>query len=149
MTKKSSKIVEELLSKMGFKVEIELIESDQGFINNILTEESSLLIGRGGENLKALQHIVNLISYQESIDEELEKIFLDVNNYRKKQKESLLVLVDRVSEQVLRTGMPEVLRPMSGYERRTVHLELTKNPGLMTESIGEEPNRRIVVKIKK
>jgi spoIIIJ-associated protein len=148
MTKKDHQIIlKELLEKMGFSSEVEMLENEQGKTINIFTIDSALLIGRGGENLKALQHMANLLFYKE-MGEGFEKITIDVNNYRSKQKEFLIELAINALQKVIETGQQEVLRPMTSYERKVVHSELSKNDKIITESIGEDPNRRIVVKIR-
>lgn len=147
---KHHEIITKLTNLMGFETEIETIESENGSVLNIKSEDSSLLIGRGGENLKALQHITNLILYSDgSFEDNRIRFQIDVDNYRHNQKQNLLRTIDRVIQQVRRSTRPEVLQPMSAYDRKTVHMELSKHADLFTESIGEEPNRRIVVKIKK
>ena len=151
MTKKpkTQLIIKETLDKMGFNIEVEAISTEQGETFNIQTDDSSILIGRGGENLQALQHIINLIIYQQLADEQLKKVFIDINGYRQKQQQNLASIAIRMAEQVSRHGRPEVLRPMTGYERRAIHVQLANYPDLVTESIGQDPNRRIVIKKKR
>lgn len=143
-----AELIKNMVEKMGFAVELEILEEENSSTINILSEYSSLLIGRGGENLIALQQIANLLIFSKNPEND-KRIFLDVNNYRQKQKIYLIDLAQKTMQKVQRSGRPEVLCPMSASERKTIHLEMAKNPSIMTESIGEEPNRRIVVKIKK
>ncbi|EKD56020.1 MAG: hypothetical protein ACD_58C00317G0012 [uncultured bacterium] len=149
MSKKHHEVVKKITNLMGFQVEVETTENESGIIINLKTEDPSLLIGKGGENLKALQHITNLVVYSQLEDGIGARVLIDVNNYLSNQKINLIRSAQNAAENVTKTNSPEVLRPMTAYERKTVHLELTKYPELMTESIGEDPNRRIVVKIKK
>lgn len=142
---KKTQIIKGILSKMGFSVEVSEVKEDDNIIINITTEESSLLIGRAGENLRALQHLASLMVYK-ALNNPSEKFILDINHYRQKQKEKLQELAQRIAEKVSKFGQAEVLRPMTAYERRIIHLELDQHPTVQTASIGEEPNRRIVVR---
>jgi spoIIIJ-associated protein len=157
MEKKESKledlikeIVVELLNKMGFSCDIEMIkerdeEQDrENLICNIKTEESNFLIGQYGVNLQSLQHIARVLVRRKT--EEKTNFVLDVNSYRKEKNSSIISLAKSAAQQVIQEGRAVVLRPMSPYERRLVHMELSKNTAVMTESTGEGEERKIVVK---
>ncbi|EKE11570.1 MAG: hypothetical protein ACD_15C00059G0008 [uncultured bacterium] len=143
-------IVLELLQKMGFSCEIEIIrEKDveqerENLICNIKTEESNFLIGQYGVNLQSLQHIARVLVRQKT--EERTNFILDVNSYRKEKNSSIINLARSTAQQVIQERRPIVLRPMSPYERRLVHMELAKNTAVITESTGEGNERKIIVK---
>ena len=142
-------VIETLLEKLSVKGEVEFMETGEGVRFLIRTYEGSLLIGENGQNLLALNHIVKKIADKVlSGDREEEKtIFsLDVNDYQAKKIEDLKNLA-RLNAQRVRYFKKEIiLRPMTSFERRIVHAVLTECPDIITESTGEEPNRKVVIK---
>ena len=154
----------EVLQAMDIDVQIneeEIKETEDGgeiFTINLKTEDPSILIGQSGGNLQALQYIVKLLAYQKiralnpeggELDEKRAvRINLDVNDYKKQKEDSLRELARSMAEQTLHSGNSIALRPMSSYERRIVHMEIAKRQELATESLGDEPFRKIVIKIK-
>jgi len=143
--------VSELLKKLGFDCEIDVVkemeDSDVAreiVVCNIKTEESNFLIGQYGVNLQSLQHIARML-VRKKTDDRINFI-LDVNFYRKEKNSSILVLANNIAQQVLQEKRTITLRPMSPYERRLVHMELSKNTNVVTESIGEGEDRKIIVK---
>lgn len=143
------KTIEELLSKIGFISSVEINESNaedqDGVICNITTkDDSNLLIGQYGVNLQAIQHIARLLVRRKT-DEKI-KFILDVNSYRKQKNESVIELAREAAETAISEKRAIVMKPMSNYERRLVHMELSKNENVVTESAGEGENRKIVVK---
>ncbi len=114
----------------------------------IKTKEAGLLIGEGGQNLFALSHVLKRLVESEFKKRELERIqfLLDVNGYQIKRIEELKNTA-RINAQRVRYFKKEIsLEPMNSYERRIVHSFLTEYPDITTESTGEEPNRRVVIK---
>jgi len=150
MEKNSQEIIiqkiKEVLEKMTFAgAEVEFSENKEGAaIFNIKTEESSFLIGQHGVNLQALQHIVRIICKDKV--EEKTNFILDVNSYRSEKNSSIEIMARTAAEEAIQERKEIVLRPMTPYERRIVHLELSKNSLIKTESIGEGEGRRIVIK---
>jgi len=145
--------VAELLDKMGFSCEIEMLheteegengETRENIICNIKTEESNFLIGQYGVNLQSLQHIARIL-IRKKTDEHVHFI-LDVNFYRKEKSFSIVALAKNTAQQVVQEKRAIVLRPMSPYERRLVHMELSKNSAVTTESIGDGDDRKVVIK---
>ena len=142
--------VEELFSKMGFdcEVEIEINSSDpdqESYLCNVKTsDDSNFLIGQYGTNLQALQHLARLLVRKKTEDKI--KFIMDINSYRKQKDASVIKTAQLGAEQALREKRAVVMRPMSNYERRIVHLELSKNSKILTESIGEGEGRKVVIK---
>lgn len=141
--------VQELVEKMGFSPTVEIIESGKQEEENVVCnvaigEDSHILIGQYGVNLQALQHIARLL-VRKKTDEKV-KFVLDINNYRREKNKSVTDLARQAVEQALREGRTVVMRPMSAYERRLVHMELAGNNEVATESIGEGESRKVVVK---
>jgi len=144
----AQKVVEELLQKMNIDYQIDKVEWDNGTTRiNIVGKDMGLLIGRKGETLNALQFISGLMLNRKR--EEKIRIVLDVEDYRRKREQSLEALVLRLSEKVKQTQKNVIMRPMSSQERRIVHTLLQADPQLVTYSMGEEPNRKVVIALKK
>jgi len=143
------KITSEALQKMTFKnfelaVESKSEAEGEIFIVNIETPESNLLIGQYGVTLAALQHILRLLVRRQT-DEKF-KFLADVNRYLQAKTDSLAATAREAAEQAMRDKKPVVLRPMSAYERRLVHLELAENENVKTESLGEGEGRKVVIR---
>lgn len=143
------KSVKELLEKMTF-TDFEISVSEEknadgkNLMANIETTESNLLIGQYGVTLKAFQHILRLIVRRQTDDKF--KFLLDVNGYLRQKTESLSEMAKSAARQAISERKPVVLRPMSAYERRLIHLELDGNENIKTESIGEGEDRKVVIK---
>ncbi|KKP97326.1 MAG: R3H domain protein [Candidatus Moranbacteria bacterium GW2011_GWE1_36_7] len=139
--------IEELIQKMGFtgSVTISKDENDDSITCDIVTDsDSNFLIGQHGINLQALQHLARLI-VRKHIPEKI-RFTLDINNYRKQKNQSIIQQALQFAEEALSQGRGVIMPPMSTYERRLVHMELSKNSAIKTESIGEGESRKIVVK---
>jgi len=104
-------------------------------------EDSGLLIGRRGESLKALQFIVNLIVNRKSEG----RVILDVEGYKERRYSSLRTLAKRVAERVVDVGQSITLEPMTPNERRVIHMELSGNNKVGTESTGMGDQRKITI----
>lgn len=143
-----NKTIKELIEKMGFSGEVNISKSAQeedGLICDITTDvDSNFLIGQHGINLQALQHISRLI-VRKHVPEKI-RFTLDINNYRKQKNQSVIEQAIEVAREVAKSGHAISLPPMSTYERRLAHLELSKNSEVSTESVGEGETRRIMVK---
>lgn len=107
-------------------------------------DNARILIGKNGQNLKSVEHILRAM-FLKKIDG-LYNITVDVNDYKRSKSDYVVEAARQVVTRVRSTQKSEALFPMSGYERRIVHMELASCPDIATESIGEEPNRRIVIK---
>jgi spoIIIJ-associated protein len=141
-------IVEELLRKMKIEYQIDTITAEQGTVRiNIIGKDMGLLIGRKGETLNAVQYIAGLMSNRKR--GERIRLILDVEDYRKKRDESLESLARRLSDKVKDTQKNVVMRPMTSQERRIVHTALQEDPQVVTYSMGDEPNRKVVIALKK
>jgi len=139
--------VKELIEKMGFIVEVEIKyeqEDDQETtICNVRANESSFLIGQHGVNLQALQHIARVL-VRKKLDTRI-RFTLDVNSYRQERNRSIIKFAQSVAAEAVSEKRSIVLRPMTPYERRIVHMELSKNDQIKTESIGEGEERKVVI----
>lgn len=142
------KTVRGLIEKMNIPCEVEvkkiMQEDKDSLICNIKTEDSNYLIGQYGVNLQALQHITRVIVRKKT--ESRSNFLLDVNFYRQEKNQSIASLAKSMAERAILEKQAITLRPMSAYERRLVHMELSKNEKIKTESIGEREDRRVVIK---
>lgn len=141
------KITEELLKKMTFKevvVEIKKQAESPILIVSVQVDDASRLIGQSGSNLNDLQRVLRLLIAKKT--SEPSPFLLDVNGYREKREAFLKELSRELVEQVIKTKKSVMLQPMSSYERRIIHLELAERTDIVTESIGEEPERRVVIR---
>jgi spoIIIJ-associated protein len=140
-------ILEELMRHLGFDVRIEVESGDTSRLNVVGNEDGhealGALIGRKGERLSALQHLVNLMLSRRM--GEWTRVLVDVEDYRGRRERQLRDIANRAAARVEETGKMLQLEPMPALERRWIHLALRDHPNVATQSIGEEPNRRIVV----
>ena len=124
-------------------IEFRTGEDNTLFVSVYTPEDAKLLIGKNGQTLKALEHVVRAIL---SKNNEPVSLLLDVNDYRKSRASYLIDLAKQAVNRVRSTQKAEALMPMTAYERRVVHMELAAHLDIATESICEEPHRRVVVK---
>ncbi|HJX68037.1 MAG TPA: RNA-binding cell elongation regulator Jag/EloR [Candidatus Limnocylindrales bacterium] len=143
----AKEILEHLMAQLDFDVRVEIKAGETNRLNVVGEgdEKESLgaLIGRKGERLSALQHLVNLLLSKRV--GEWTRILVDVEDYRGRRERQLRDLANRAAERVLETGKMLQLEPMPALERRWIHLALRDHERVATQSIGEEPNRRVVV----
>lgn len=124
------------------------ISNDEYYITvEIIGENTNSLIGYRGETLNALQTILSSIANKEI--EEKTRVILDISGYKDKRKKVLEELADKISKTVIKTGKKVTLEPMPAYERKIIHSRLQSNKKVTTESVGEEPHRKIVVELKR
>ena len=147
----TKKRVEEILSNI-FKITNEsdikyTLEKKQNQVMlNITGDKVGHLIGYKGKTIEALQSLINSMLQKE--DEEYAKVFVEINNYKKQKEEKLKRLANKMASNVIKFRRPIKLEPMSAYERLIIHTELANRDDVETESIGEEPRRRVVIKRK-
>ena len=142
------RLLEQLMQHMGFSVTVNIETGETNRLNVVGADDEEhealgALIGRKGERLSALQHIVNLMLSREM--GEWTRVLVDVEGYRGRRELQLREIADRAAARVIETGKMLQLEPMPALERRWVHLALRDHPAVGTQSIGEEPNRRVVV----
>lgn len=140
---KAKEILEGILEKMSFECQVTLQETPERIILNIEGDGSGLLIGKRGQNLDAIQYILNKAINRS--DNERKMIIVDSEAYRKRREESLLVLAERIREKVKKTKKPVSLSNMNAHDRRIIHLALQKDEALTTKSRGEGEYRKIVI----
>ena len=147
------KIVENIFKTMGFKdPEIEIKKDntlkDKEVINvnlDLSSRDADCFIKDGSEGLNALQHIVRLILARDGLGQFF--ITLDINGYKEGRKNELMEIAIDIAKKVRRTKEAVILEPMPAFERRIIHLKLAEQPDIVTESIGEEPERKVVIRL--
>ena len=123
------------------------IKRNENQINLIIKgDEMKHLIGYKGRTIEAFQSLLNSMLQRE--DEEYAKVFVEINDYKKKKEEKLRKLANKMAANCVKFRRPIRLEPMSAYERLIIHRELADRTDVETESIGEEPRRRVVIKRK-
>ncbi|HPV02848.1 MAG TPA: RNA-binding cell elongation regulator Jag/EloR, partial [Clostridiales bacterium] len=109
-------------------------------------KDSGIVIGRRGETLDALQYLTSLVVNKHS--NRYVRVTMDVENYREKREETLVRLARRLADKVVRFRRSISLEPMNPYERRIIHSALQNNEFVETYSVGEDPNRKVVIALK-
>ena len=110
-------------------------------------ENAGYLIGYRGEVLNSLQDIISNIVNKNSEDKI--RVVLNIGNYREKRTKDLEILADKIAKSVMKSGKSITLEPMSAFERKVIHTKLQEYENIDTHSVGEEPNRKVVIEIKK
>lgn len=142
--------IQKMAEFMGLECQVEIKDEvdDKGskaFLVSIYTPDNArFLIGKNGQNLKSIEHVLRAMFLKKM--EGSYNITVDVNDYKKSRSDYVVEAARQIVTRVRSTQKAESMFPMSGYERRIVHMELASCPDIATESIGAEPNRRIVIK---
>ncbi len=141
-------LLETILEKLTVEGKVEVLEDSECPWFIIRTKEAGVLIGENGQHLVALNHLVKKLSESEFKKQKMEAVrfFLDINDYQAKKNEELKNLARMMAQRVRYFKKEIEMEPMTSYERRIIHATLTEYPDIMTESAGEEPNRRVVIK---
>ncbi|MBI2068697.1 MAG: hypothetical protein HYT67_01145 [Candidatus Yanofskybacteria bacterium] len=165
-TEQNGDRIKEAVKKMaGFmdtECQVELREElgQDGRVSLVISmytpDNARFLIGKNGQNLKALEHLVRSMFMKPARlpdgtqaggdSKEVAGISVDVNDYKRARTSYIVDMAKQAVQRVRNTQKAEVLLPMSAYERRVVHMELAACPDIATESAGDEPHRRIVIK---
>lgn len=141
---RTSEFLRGMLERMCISALVEESEDADGNISfNLSGDNMGLLIGRRGDTLEALQHIVGYVSNKN--EETGVRVTLDTEGYRAKREESLCQLAHKMAAKAVKHKRNMVLEPMNAYARHVIHTALQDNPDVTTKSTGVEPNRRVVV----
>lgn len=136
----------EILTAMQIEAKYEIRRRDKTINIKIFSNNNAILIGKNGRTIGSLQTIVRQI-ISNVIDEKI-NIILDVENYKEKRIKNIEYLAKKTAREVTKTKVEATLDSMNSYERRIVHSILADDKYVYTESIGEEPNRCVVIKLK-
>jgi spoIIIJ-associated protein len=146
----ASDVVKDLLQKMKVRGQVsahftepEDEHSKSTVWVDVRGNDLSILIGPRAETLNALQYIAGLIASKEM--GKTTPLVVDVEGFRARRIQQLRQLAQRMADQAVKTGRRQLLEPMPASERRIIHIELRNNPQVTTESIGEEPRRKVTI----
>ena len=138
--------INEILKLMNIESNLEVRKNDENVEINIFSNHNSTLIGKEGRILDSLQSIMRQVLQKEASSNL--KLIIDVENYKEHRITNIERTARRIAREVAKTKVEANLEPMNSYERRVVHNTLSKNKYVYTESIGEEPNRYVAIKLK-
>lgn len=143
-TKIATEYLEEILSALGIINLEQEINYRDGYVEIILKATNiGIAIGRRGETLDAIQYLVSLVANR--CEGDYVRFIIDSGNFRKKREETLKALANKIARKAIKTGRNTTLEPMNPYERRIIHSVITNIEGVYSKSIGDEPNRKVVV----
>ncbi len=146
-TDKAEDFLKKVVSLMGVEATFDVKNEEDALSITMAGEKMGLLIGRRGETLDALQYLTSIVVNKDR--EDYLRVSLDTENYREKRKEVLEKLANKIADKVVRNGRNMTLEPMNPFERRIIHAALQGHDMVTTSSVGEEPERRVVVSLKK
>ena len=139
--------LEKVFKSMDTVCDINIVQTEENTRVEIKGEDAAIFIGKRGESLDSLQMLTNIV-VSKALDSH-EKIILDIENYREKREKSLIAYAKKMAKTVIFQRRNIKLEPMNPYERRVIHYALQDDGRINTFSEGEEPNRRIVLSLKK
>lgn len=138
--------ISEITKNMGAEANLEVRRRENNISVTIFSDNNSILIGKNGKNVAALQLLI-----RQMVNSKLNTplgIIIDVGNYKEKRAKSIEYLAKKLAREAYKTKTEVTMDSMNSYERRIVHEALAEDKYVYTESIGEEPNRKVVIKIK-
>ena len=139
-------LVKDITKLMGLSINLEVKKRRETLNVTIFADNNAILIGKNAKTLNALTTIIKQSIYKE-IGENY-KFILDVSDYKQKREWNLEKMAKQIAREVAKSGVEAKLEPMNSFERRIIHETLSQNKKVYTESIGEEPNRCVVIKLK-
>ncbi|MDD7132248.1 MAG: KH domain-containing protein [Firmicutes bacterium] len=138
--------INEIISKMNTEANLEVRRRDNSISITIFSDNNAILIGKNGKNVSALQLLIRQM-VNSNLKEPL-SIIIDVGNYKEKRARNIEYLAKKLAREAYKTKTEITMDSMNSYERRLVHSALADDKYVYTESIGEEPNRKVVIKLK-
>lgn len=136
----------DVFDKMNVSAELDIQEDDSSVMVKVEGKDIGIIIGHRGEMLDSLQYLTSLVVNKNK--EDYKRVVVDVENYRQKREETLIKLANRLADKVIKYKKNITLEPMNPYERRIIHSSLQNNKYVQTHSIGDEPNRKVVITLK-
>ena len=138
--------IKKFLEAADIPAEIKISSANENTFSAALftEEEAGYLIGKGGENLDAIEHLIRLVVNKGT--EQPARLFVDLNDYKERRAVVLRERARAAADKVKAAKTMEILEPMNSFERRIIHFELAGRGDVMTESVGEEPYRQVVIK---
>ena len=140
-------IVEKLLKEIGVESTVEVENNEESFTVALDGgEDNALLIGKHGNTLSSLELIITLITSNKL--GEFKRVTLEVGSYRAEREQYLQELADKLKEEVIESGYEKSVRGLKPWERRFLHMYLEEDEEVMTESVGEDRERTLIIKKK-
>lgn len=143
----SKKFIEGIIKNANIEAEVKAVQEGNLIKIDISGKDASTLIGRRGETLDSLQLLTGLALNKINKDSKM-RVFIDIGNYRKKRKESLIRYANKTAREVAKTKKTKKLDYMNPYERRIIHSALQNDKYVITYSEGTDPYRRLVIECK-
>ncbi len=136
-------IVKNIIEMISTDNELKIDSNPEKAKISVYGKDLSIVIGKNGKNIDAVEYIVNLIAKRKKFSDK--RILIDIKDYRKKNSDKIRKMALRMAEKAVKEGHKIALRPMPPYERKIVHDLLSKIKNVETRSRDDEPNRRIVI----
>jgi spoIIIJ-associated protein len=131
---------------MKVNADVLVEENDDSVLIKIEGDDIGIVIGRRGETLDSLQYLTSLVINKSK--EDYKRVVIDIENYRQKREDTLVKLANRLADRVMKYKKNITLEPMNPYERRVIHSSLQNHKYVQTYSIGDEPNRKVIITLK-
>jgi spoIIIJ-associated protein len=143
VAQRAKAVLEGILAGMGIPAPVSVEETEDAILLNVKSDGGGLLIGRRGQNLDAIQYIVNKAASRAGNGRKM--IIIDTEAYRKRREESLVSLAEKLAEKVRKTKKAVTVSHMNAHDRRIIHMALQNDESLTTKSRGEGEYRKIVI----
>ena len=140
---KTVEFLQKLFELMEVNAKAVLVEDSENTVINLITDDSSALIGKRGESLDAIQSLAS--AYANSFNKDYKKVVVNCENYRERREETLIKLAHKLEEKATDMRREVQLEPMNPFERRIIHTALAESQTVTTRSDGKEPNRFVVI----
>jgi len=138
---------EDFFQQTGLALEVDVKnQEDSTILVDVKADEPQFLIGERGQTLSEIQRLLRAVLRRKADVSSSFYVDIDINDYKKKKTEYLKEVAQSAADEVAITKREKELPSMTSYERRVIHTELASNPDVITESIGEEPERRVKIK---
>ncbi len=145
INKRAQEFLQGVLQRMGMQAEISVIEEDDRIILDIVSDNLEKIIGRRGQVVDALQHLVGKVVSKDRPARRGKMIVVDAGGYRAKHVERLEQLAERMSDKARQNQTLVALNPMSAHDRRIVHMKVAELAGVITRSEGTGDRRHVVI----
>ncbi len=143
VSQKAAEVLSKIADSFGLEVTVNSNEDARAINLRVGGNDVGQLIGRRGRTLGAVQYVISRIINEDRASKK--KINIDVDGYNENREKSVSEMAARAVDRVLQNGRPYSFRPMSPQDRRLIHVNLQDHPTIATQSVGEEPNRFVVV----
>lgn len=141
--KNADEFINKIMESFKIKAEIVWEEKDDIPIMRLYGDEMGIIIGNKGKTLEAIQILMSIIANKNSPVKG--KVYLDIEDYRKRKVKNLEQLSEKMAERAVETGEDVILEPMTASDRKVIHNFLSKNDEVITMSMGEEPERKVII----